>query len=138
MKSSEIKPIHKFNGGIGATLCHECRVIIHNGFTDDLYCEKHGGKPKFAYKIVRSKDGLIKYGNILQWIEWNEDGTFKKSHDEIGIGRSLVIDFVLGNFKWITTKVSTFKKESDNITFDTKNSTYTIYKIHDELTKEEE
>ena len=34
------KPIHKFNNGRGATLCHECGVIINRGLTDDLYCEK--------------------------------------------------------------------------------------------------
>lgn len=35
-----MKPIHKFNGGRGATLCHSCSVIISTGLTDDLYCEK--------------------------------------------------------------------------------------------------
>lgn len=35
-----MKPIHKFNGGKGATLCHTCRVIISVGLTDDLYCKK--------------------------------------------------------------------------------------------------
>jgi hypothetical protein len=123
----DLKPIHKFNGGIGATLCHECRIVIHNGFTDDLYCEKHGGSPNFAYKIVRDRDGLIKYGNNLQWIEWNENGTFKKSHNEIGIGRSLVVDFILGNYKWMTTQTKSYSKDGDLITFNTKNSTYTIY-----------
>jgi hypothetical protein len=33
-------PIHKFNGGIGATLCHKCSIIISEGHTQDLYCEK--------------------------------------------------------------------------------------------------
>ena len=35
-----MKPIHKFNGGKGATLCHKCSVIISEGLTEDLYCEK--------------------------------------------------------------------------------------------------
>jgi hypothetical protein len=34
------KPIWKFNGGAGATLCHGCSVIISKGFTKDLRCEK--------------------------------------------------------------------------------------------------
>ena len=34
-----MKPIHKFNNGIGATLCHNCRVIINVGFSEKLYCE---------------------------------------------------------------------------------------------------
>jgi len=34
------KPIHKFNNGNGATLCHTCSVIISVGLTDDLYCKE--------------------------------------------------------------------------------------------------
>jgi len=36
----EDKPIHKFNNGNLATLCHKCSVIISVGFTDDLYCKE--------------------------------------------------------------------------------------------------
>jgi hypothetical protein len=123
----DLKPIHKYNNGMGATLCHECSVIIHTGFTDDLYCEEHGGKPKFAFKIVRSRDGLTKYGNKLQWVEWKEDSTFKEVYEEIEVGRSLVVDFFMGNFKWMTTQVQSFTQNDETITFNTKNSTYTIY-----------
>jgi hypothetical protein len=35
-----MKPIHKFNGGLGATICGKCSVIISIGLTEDLYCEK--------------------------------------------------------------------------------------------------
>lgn len=38
---TDLKPIHKFNNGRGATLCHTCHVIICTGLTDDLYCESH-------------------------------------------------------------------------------------------------
>jgi hypothetical protein len=46
MKNSqeELKPIHKFNNGMGATLCNECYVIISKGLTEELFCEKC--KPK--------------------------------------------------------------------------------------------
>ena len=33
-------PIHKYNNGIGATLCHDCGVIISEGLTKDMKCEK--------------------------------------------------------------------------------------------------
>lgn len=36
----EFKPIHKFNNGSGATLCHKCRVIINEGFTNKFYCDE--------------------------------------------------------------------------------------------------
>jgi len=35
-----MKPIHKLNGGIGATLCHLCSIIITTGLTQNLYCDK--------------------------------------------------------------------------------------------------
>ena len=35
-----MNPIHKFNNGRGATLCHTCSVIISTGLTKDLYCDK--------------------------------------------------------------------------------------------------
>ena len=46
MKNSqeELKPIHKFNSGLGATLCNKCYVIISKGLTEELFCEKC--KPK--------------------------------------------------------------------------------------------
>lgn len=34
-----MKPIHKFNNGMGATLCNGCYVILKVDFTKDLFCE---------------------------------------------------------------------------------------------------
>lgn len=34
----KLKPIHKFNNGNGATICHKCSKIISIGMTSDLYC----------------------------------------------------------------------------------------------------
>jgi len=50
-----MKPIHKFNNGKGATLCHCCSKIINTGFTDALYCNeicesKNKFKIDFTYK----------------------------------------------------------------------------------------
>jgi len=35
-----MNPIHKFNNGRGATLCHCCSKIINTGFTSALYCNE--------------------------------------------------------------------------------------------------
>ena len=48
-----MKPIHKFNNGNGATLCHCCSKIINRGFTQALYCNeicerKHNVKANFT------------------------------------------------------------------------------------------
>ncbi len=121
-----LKPIHKFNGGKGATLCNECKVIICEGLTNDLYCETHGGKP-LPYKVVRIGDNLIKTGKKINFIEWNDDGTFKQLHNVIGIGRSLVLDHSGASFKWMTTRVQSYIIEGSVTTFETKNSTYKLY-----------
>ena len=35
----KIHPIHKLNGGIGATLCNNCGKTICLGHTEELYCD---------------------------------------------------------------------------------------------------
>jgi len=78
------------------------------------------------YKLVRTNDGLIKYGNKLTWISWNEDGTFKQEHDEPVIGASLVLDFAFGNYHWMTTSIKSFEEKEDCLTFITENSEYKL------------
>lgn len=123
-------PIHKFNGGRGATLCHECKVIITEGLTDDLYCEEHGGKPKWKYKLVRESDGLTKYADRISWVEWTETGEFYKSHYEIEVkvNRSLILDPFIMNYTWLTTTIDEILDRQDNyIKFKTKNSIYELF-----------
>jgi hypothetical protein len=38
-KNKNIKPIHKWNNGNLATLCHLCNCIVSLGHTEDLYCK---------------------------------------------------------------------------------------------------
>jgi hypothetical protein len=35
-----MEPKHKFNSGMGATICCDCSSIICTGLTKDLYCAK--------------------------------------------------------------------------------------------------
>ncbi len=123
------KPIHKFNGGRGATLCHTCRVIITEGLTEDLYCEKHGGKPQWKYKLVRESDGLTKYAGKIEWIEWcDEYGTGKASHDEPKVGYSLIIDRSIMTWKWLTTPITRILDNQEKyIKFKTENSIYELF-----------
>ena len=123
------KPIHKFNGGRGATLCHECRVIITEGLTEDLYCEKHGGKPQWKYKLVRERDGLTKYAGTVKWVKWNEDyGTGDSAHDEPQIGFSLITDPGYMTFGWLTTSITEILETKEKyIKFKTKNSIYELF-----------
>jgi hypothetical protein len=49
----EPKPIHKFNNGRGATLCVKCYVIISEGITKELYCEKCKLKQKTLEEFIK-------------------------------------------------------------------------------------
>ena len=33
------KPFYKLNNGNGATLCNKCKVVISEGFNDEIMCE---------------------------------------------------------------------------------------------------
>jgi hypothetical protein len=122
------KPIHKFNGGKGATLCTKCSAIINEGLTDDLLCEKCGEGPKYKYKLVRERDGLENHGKTALWLEWNKNGSFKEKYEEPGIGRSLVLDFAYGNYAWMTTSITEILEKGDNyLKFSTENSMYELF-----------
>lgn len=123
----KIKPIHKFNGGRGATLCHKCNRIIVEGMTEDLYCEEHGGKPSYKYMLVRSRDKMTATGTKVLWLEWNENGTFKQQHEQPTIGASLVLDPQFGTYRWLTTPMLSYTEKDGVITFNTENSTYKLY-----------
>ena len=133
------KPIHKFNNGNGATLCHQCRTIINTGFTNELFCEKHrynveniipNEEPKSKYTLRRLDDGLTKRGSRVQYIEWDENTSEgKESYDDIKIGRSLMLEPRM-QFTWLTTSITEIiEQREDYIKFKTQNSTYELITI---------
>jgi hypothetical protein len=57
-----MKPIHKFNGSLGATLCHQCSVIITTELTDDLYCKEcKDHRKKLLIEIMKEDEDLGLY-----------------------------------------------------------------------------
>lgn len=57
-----MKPIHKFNNGQGATLCHQCNCIISAGLTDDIYCELcNEHRKKILIEIMNEDEALGLY-----------------------------------------------------------------------------
>lgn len=55
-----MKPIHKFNGGNGATLCHGCRVIISTGMTSDVLCSECDELYVSLSQTFDSRDRVLK------------------------------------------------------------------------------
>ena len=87
-------------------------------------------KPK--YKLVRERDGLTKQSLKVCWLEFNEDGTYKASHDDIAVGLSLLMSPCGPSFTWPTTPVIEIIDKQDNyIKFITKNSNYELFKMED-------
>jgi hypothetical protein len=80
------------------------------------------------FKLVRSGDGLTNYGDSLMWISWNKSGGFKAKHDEPVIGASLVLDFMYGTYRWMTTPVVSFEETKECLIFTTENSEYKLYR----------
>ena len=124
-----MKPIHKFNGGRGATLCHKCSKIITEGMTDDLYCEEHGGRSIYKYSkytLIREHDGLTIDANKIAWIEFGSNGAGKAIHAEPAIDRSLMLEPSI-SYKWMTTTITEVVEQREGyIKFKTKNSTYEL------------
>ena len=64
--TDKIKPIHKFNSGLGATVCCFCSVIINTGLTEHLLCPECQEK---ALKLLLESVNFMnkvpnrKYGN---------------------------------------------------------------------------
>ena len=122
------KPIHKFNGGVGATLCNNCKKIISEGLTGSLLCESCEEKPAPKYRLIRERDGLENNGKTALWLEWNKNGTFKEKYEEPEVGRSLVLDFAYGNYAWMTTSITEIlEKKEGYIRFSTENSVYELF-----------
>jgi hypothetical protein len=84
------------------------------------------------WKLVRERDGLTHYSSKFRWIEWNEDRRFRADHEDIAIGRSLMLDPHRMSYTWLTTVVTEIIEDRpDYIKFKTTNSTYELYRLYD-------
>jgi hypothetical protein len=82
---------------------------------------------KDNYVLTRLDDEKQIAASVVKFIEWNEDGTGKSSHDEPAVGRSIIAGPMIGgNYKWMTTVITEIISENE---FKTKNSTYTLHKL---------
>jgi hypothetical protein len=84
------------------------------------------------WKLVRERDGLTHYSSKFRWIEWNEERRYRADHEDIAIGRSLMLDPHRMSYTWLTTKVTEIIEDRpDYIKFKTTNSTYELYRLYD-------
>lgn len=96
----------------GKAVCEECSVM--NGICT----------------LIGSREG-VKTSNKVLWIEFDEFGKGKKTHEKIGINRSLIMSPFNGSPTWMTTLVKQVIEEKPNyLKFKTENTVYELY-FHD-------
>lgn len=83
----EKKPIHKYNGGLGATLCHNCRKIIGEGLNDMIYCEDCG--PSKVVYHNRHRDKII-FEHIGDQVVMTGGNWFRYSYEEDQEGNKII------------------------------------------------
>ena len=86
---------------------------------------------EFNWRLLRD-DGLIKQSKEIKWLEWNEEGRFKAEHSEPAVGRSLIMSPFNQFFTWQTTSITeiiTSTEDGSYIKFNTRNSTYELFKL---------
>lgn len=63
---TKIKPIYKFNSGMGGMICHTCRTIISTGpKTEEFYCDKCKQK-NHIIKIMEEDESIKLYGEQME------------------------------------------------------------------------
>jgi hypothetical protein len=88
------------------------------------------GTEYIQYKLVRERDGLVKQSQDTKWLEFDEDGKYRASFQDIAIGRSLIMSPFNQFFTWQTTLVTEIiEQRKDYIKFATENSIYELWKI---------
>jgi hypothetical protein len=86
---------------------------------------------KLEWKLVRERDGLTKKSSGVMWIEFEDDGTFKKTHPLPALGLSLLMSPFNKYFTWQTTPITEIMEQRDDyIKFKTQNSNYELFKIN--------
>lgn len=82
---------------------------------------------ELKYTLLRENDGLIKKSEDVRWVEFDEKDRGKKLHEDIEVGRSLLMSPLNIYFTWQTTLVTEIISKSENeIKFKTQNSTYIL------------
>lgn len=82
------------------------------------------------YQLTRINDGLVRKGHSVDFIEWNENGTFKARHSEPQVGFSCILDGGTPFYTWMTTVITEFEVNEENvIKFKTLNSNYELHEL---------
>ena len=83
-----------------------------------------------SWQLTRKRDKLKKISKSVLFLEFNEDKTFKSKHEEIKVGRSLLMSPFNKHFTWLTTSITEIiEQKEDYYHFKTENSEYKLTKL---------
>ena len=95
---------------------------------DGVFEQIFGKELEPKYKLVRTRDQLVKMSTDIKWLEFDERGMYKSDSPDIAIGRSLLMSPFSPSFVWQTTLVTEIvEQREDYIKFKTENSTYELF-----------
>jgi hypothetical protein len=109
------------------------KILVSMNENGDLQMDEEMARllnAKPNWKLVRERDGLTKQSVAIKWLEWNEMGRFKASHDTPAVGLSLIMSPFNDAFTWQTTTiVELVESTPEYVKFKTENSNYELFKL---------
>lgn len=105
----EVKPIHKFNNGRGATLCNNCSVIINEGLTKEIYCEKCKKENMKKTVIEWFVEEIEKYNGLTR------DSADKLIQQAKEMEKQQQDNFAIGFAEWLFENCESFPKEDQSL-----------------------
>lgn len=92
-----------------------------------LYFGSLPSSAKYIYILERMRDGLIKTGNSMIYIEFDESGRGKQAYNTPAVGRSVMLDPHPISFTWHTTPITEIIENTGWVVkFKTENSEYVL------------
>ena len=80
---------------------------------------------KDNFVLIREEDNKQIPGSVIKFIEWSDLGSGKAAHDTPAVGRSIVVDPIVGgSYVWLTSPITEVISDTK---FKTVNSTYTLH-----------
>ena len=98
----------------------------------DVWADMVKSEDQPQWMLTRLNDGLVKKSKDILWIEWSEEGRFQAKHEDIAVGRSLLMSPFNDFFTWqttVVTQINATTPDSEYIEFSTTNSKYRLTKI---------